>query len=296
LKNDCNILSAAADNKRRNGAIFSERKTARIHGLDFLRGLCVLLMILDHASFDIMMLIDWCPNFYYVDNFLTKLAYWVYYDWWDSAARLVLRLTIICVFFCISGICSAFSHNNALRSAKLAVASVTLSLFTITADKLFDLGITILFGVLHCLTVSIIICTVLQKLLKNNAKYACLGLGILFFVWGLLLDFYNLQGSQFDISGQQISALDYLRIAVGTRYYGADCFGLLPFAGIFLIGVYGGAELYKNKKPYLPLFKKAPFRPVCFVGRKAVWFYLLHQPVIFVLTVIIGTALGLKFV
>ncbi len=296
MKTDCNIYSAAAENIPRNGALFANAKPARIHGLDFLRGFCVLLMILDHASFDIMMLRVWSPNFYFEDNFLTDLSDWVFYDWWDGSVRLVLRLTVICIFFCISGICSSFSHNNALRSVKLAVASVTLSLFTVVADRLFDLGISILFGVLHCLTVSIVICTVLQKLLKDKAKYACLGLGILFFIWGLLLDFYRLQGSQFDISQQEISALDYLRIAVGTHYYGADCFGLMPFAGIFLIGAYGGSALYKNKKPYLPLFEKTPFRPVCFVGRKAVWFYLLHQPIIFVLTVIAGTVLGLKFV
>lgn len=276
--------------------LFKTRGAVRIAGLDLLRGLCVILMMLDHASFDVWEVGDIADNFYSKNNFFTRLYDWVVFDWWDGKTRLAIRLTVICIFFVISGICSSFSHNNAYRGLRLAIASATLSLFTIVADRLFDLGLTILFGVLHCLTVSILICALFQFLLKDKHKYACLGLGILFFIWGLLLDFYNLQDNPLtNLTFRSINFADYIRIMIGTRYYGADCFGLMPFAGIFLIGVYGGCELYKYKKPYLPLFNKTPFKPLCFVGRNAVWFYLLHQPLIFAVVMAIAAALGFTF-
>ena len=236
----------------------------------------------------------WSTNFSEVNNpFLTRLSDWVYYTWWEGQARMGIRLTVVCIFFAISGICSSFSRNNALRGVKLAVASVTLSLFTVVADSLFDLDISIVFGVLHCFTVAILLYALLEFLLADKAKYACLGLGILFFVWGLLLDFYNLQYTQPVVP--PYSLRDILRVAVGAAYTGADCFGILPYAGIFLIGAAGGKLLYPERRAYLPFFGHKAFRPVRFVGRNAIWFYLLHQPVVMLLIVLLGAILGLRF-
>ena len=254
----------------------------RIHGLDFLRGICVILMMFDHLAFDFAWLPEWSWNFYRVDNAAL------------TALRMVLRLSVISLFFILSGISSSFSHNNVLRGGKLAIASATLSLFTFSADRLFDLGLSIAFGVLHCLTVAILIFAVLQILLKDKAKYACLGLGVLFFIWGLRLDFYQTDRSN-NLTNVDLGVFEYLQLTIGAKYYGADSFGILPYGGIFLIGAYGGAVLYTEKRPYLPLFGKRGFRPVCFVGRKAVWFYLLHQLVLFGAVAGIGYLCGLRY-
>lgn len=252
-------------------------------------------MIIDHLSFDVSCLRYWTSNYYLTENWLTEVSDWVFDYWWDGTPRLILRLTVICVFFCISGICSSFSRHNGIRSLKIAVAAVVVSLVTLILDNLFDLGISILFGVLHCFTVCTFIYAVLDHFIGDKAKYAFLGLGILFFVWGLLLDFYNLQGDpQYDLSYRTVDFADYLRIAVGTRYYGSDCFGILPYCGIFLIGAFGGHNLYKYKREYLPLFSKKPFAPIRFIGKKAVWFYLLHQPVIFAVVMLLAAACGLR--
>ena len=294
LKNAYNKPYTATADRTSCAPLFAPKRTPRIHGLDFLRGLCVILMIFDHISFDFMWLPEFSYNFYEADNpFLVAMQSFCE-TWWDSTLRICLRLPVICLFFTISGISSSFSHNNVLRAVKLALASATLSLFTVLGDVFFDLGISIYFGVLHCFTVSVLLYAVLQLLLGNKAKYACLGLGLLLFVWGLFIDFYD-PPYLYGVDGHALTLTDYLQLAAGTRCYGADSFGILPNTGVFLLGCYGGAQLYRQKTPYLPLFAAKPFAPVRFVGRKAVWFYLLHQPVVLAVVGGIGMALGLRF-
>ena len=252
----------------------------RIYGIDLLRGICIILMILDHSSFDFSWLPLWNYEFYYkAPDWLFGLSNWCY-EWWYSTARMVIRLTVVCVFFVLSGISSVFSRNNFMRGIKLAAASFALSMFTVSADNLFDMGISIIFGVLHCFTVAILLYAVLDLLLKDKAKYACLGLGIVLFLWGLSFDFFQ-QSPLNNLTGRDIGFIEYFQIVTGSRYYGADCFGIMPWAGIFLIGVYGGTQLYRRKIPYLPILGHKVFYPVRFVGRNAIWFYLLHQPIVF---------------
>lgn len=298
MKNDYNTtISLVRTSPLKTPLFRPSAKQPRIAGLDFLRGICILLMILDHTSYDIMCLPEMSKNFYAAHiGWLERLSDWLIYSWWEGTPRMVLRLIVVCIFFALSGISTSFSKNNLLRGVKLAVASMGLTLFTLIVDDVYDMGISILFGVLHCFTVSVLLYVLIEFFAKDRAKYACLGLGILFFIWGLLLDFYNLQMyPDLNLTGRYIGFWDYIRIAVGTRYYGADCFGLLPHAGIFLIGVCGGKLLYPVRQPYCPVFAKTPFMPICFIGRNAIWFYLLHQPVLMVLVAVIGSFFGLRF-
>ena len=251
-------------------------------------------MVLDHSTFDFWYLVPYMSDNFYVaapDWFITFSD--LCETWWYSDLRVALRICVIFIFFTVSGICTSFSRNNFLRGIKLMLASSALSLFTVAADNLYDLGISIIFGVLHCFTVAILLYTLIYVLLKDKAKYACLGIGILMFIWGLTFDFYQMDASN-DLTFRAIGFSDYLKIMIGTKFYGADCFGIMPWAGIFLIGAYGGAQVYKHKTPYLPVFGKRGFAPVRFVGRKAVWFYLLHQPIILIVVYFICLSCGIK--
>ena len=251
-------------------------------------------MMLDHFAYDFAYLVPHGNGFHMnAPDWMADLSVFAM-DYWHSLTRMILRLTVVCMFFAISGISTSFSKNNLLRGVKISLAAAILSLFTVSADKLFSLGVSILFGVLHCMAAAILITTLLQFLLKDKAKYACLGLGILFFVWGLSFNFLM----QYELGGglrfSQIGFKEFLQLMVGTRWYGADWFGIMPWAGIFLIGVYGGKELYKYRTPYLPLFGHRAFVPIRFVGTKAIWFYLLHQPVIMGVVMLICSIYGIS--
>lgn len=270
-------------------------KNPRIYGLDVLRGICIILMVLDHFSYDVMMLPAWSYEFYSkAPAWLVSLSIWARNSWWHSKIRMAIRLTVICAFFTISGICTSFSKNNGLRGFKLGLASAILTIVTTQADKLFGLGVSILFGVLHCMTVAILITALLFALIKNKAKYACLGLGLLMFIWGLSFNFLMLPSLGGGLYYEEIGFTEYLQLMLGTKYFGADWFGIMPWAGIFLIGVYGGASIYEYRTPYLPFFEKKGFTPLCFVGKNAIWFYLLHQPVIMGITALICRIYGIS--
>lgn len=271
-------------------------KNRRMPELDFLRGFCVILMVLDHLCFDIMWLPHVTVNFFHAaPAFLVRLYFYIKNVWWGSAFRTSARLCVVGLFFCISGICTAFSRSNVLRGIKLAVAAALLSFVTLVADDLFGTDIGIVFGVLHCLAVSVFIFVLLDLLTKEKVPYACLALGLFLAVWGLMNNFHALENTAADLDGKYLGFVDFLRVAVGTRVYGSDCAGLLPYAGIFLIGAAGGKLLYADKRSKVPLLSKRPFAPVNAVGRRALIVYLVHQPLLIAILLALFAALGVRF-
>lgn len=268
----------------------------RIPELDFLRGFCVLLMIFDHLCLDFMWLPIYARNFFRTaPAFLARLNLYLVNQWWGSTFHISARLCVVSVFFCISGICTAFSRNNFIRSAKLAFFALLLSLATFTAKSLLGANIGIAFGVLHCLAASVLIFALLDLALKGNSAYACIALGLFLTVWGLMNNFYALENTAADLDGKYLGFVGFLRVVVGTRVYGSDCAGLLPYAGILLIGAAGGKLLYADKRSKLPFFGKLHFRPVTKIGRHALIIYLVHQPILLLILLGIFSLMGVRF-
>ena len=207
-------------------------------------------MVLDHLAFDIMWLPFFCENYYRVpENALSRLSDWVANSYWSANWRIAIRLPVIAVFFIISGICSSFSKSNGMRGVKLLLASLVLSFATFAADDLFGTDLGILFGVLHCFTVAVFLYVLLDFLLKDKSKYACLALGFLLMIWGMLIHFYEIpEMEELILAEHELNFKNILRVIGGFAYFGGDCFGVLPDAGFFLVGVYGGKALYENHK------------------------------------------------
>lgn len=223
----------------------------RIWELDAVRGVCILGMILFHILYDLQHLFHILPagNHALLDFIAT----------WGGT-----------LFFLISGICATLGTHPVRRGlivfgCGLAVSAVT---WAMAALGLTGKSMIILFGVLHCLGVSMLLWPLFRKL-----PWPVLGiLGSLMAAAGLYLDSRRFPVSPW-LFPLGIKAPDFAS---------ADYFPLLPFFGFFLLGAVLGRLLYKNRQSLFPQVDSSR-RFVRFftqTGRWSLPIYLLHQPVI----------------
>ena len=122
------------------------------------------------------------------------------------------------------------------------------------------------FGILSCLG----LCMILYSLFKDANKWLIFGAGIVFVALGFYVDSIRLEMPYFIFLG--------LRPA---GYSAGDYFPMLPNFGYFLVGVFLGKTVYKNKKTLMPRVNDNSIIIRCFsfLGRQSLWIYLAHQPV-----------------
>lgn len=236
-------------------------KRNRVWELDFVRGLAVLGMVFIHMNYAL--------NAYFDINILASLP-----DF-EKIVLLVMDYGGI-LFIFISGICCCFSHNNLKRGLQLFFIAMLVTYVTFMYEHFVDPNnlYTILFGILHCLSLCMIAGHFLLKLPQKqyitNIIYTVLG--ILLVIAGLWL-----ADAQVDIPGI-CGSLIY------PWFLSSDYFPLLPALGWFVLGLAVGNSFYKKGKAFIPSQKVGRFplvSGISFVGRHSLIIYLLHQPVLF---------------
>ena len=223
----------------------------RVWELDALRGICIIGMIVVHFFYDLSM-------------FGAKA---IHLPGWF----LFIRQYGHVLFVLISGICATFASRSTLRRG-LVVFGCGLLVSYVTFFMDYILGFTnlrIWFGILHMLG----LCMLLYPVFRKLPFWALALLGAAFVALGFWLE-------------TQTVAVDFL-FPIGLRsasfYVGSDYFPLFPGLGWFLIGAAVGKTAYRSKQSLLPKVNadNPILRGLRFVGKHSLWFYLLHQPVLF---------------
>ena len=144
-------------------------KRSRIWEIDFLRGACIILMILDHLTMLLGMYFG--PAWFGADMAGSGgAAFCRWCDWFHtSPERAVAHAIVIFIFFSISGISSSFSRSNVRRGLILAAVAMLYTGVTYAADSLFGMNIRVTFGVLHCFAACILIWALVDILCRRNA-------------------------------------------------------------------------------------------------------------------------------
>ncbi|MCK9536922.1 MAG: DUF1624 domain-containing protein, partial [Bacilli bacterium] len=210
------------------------------------------------------------------NHFLVQATHFASNYFTTSLSQYIRIFCIAGVFLFISGICVNFSHNNYKRGFRLLTISLLLSLISWMISLVMNNGSFIIyFGILHCLAIAMLLSEPMKKLPKPLVfVLAVLMLGV-----GLYLE-KNKINSHFLFIPFNITPKGFIT---------ADYYPILPYGAFYLFGYLVGGRLYQDKTS---LFRKERnIVPFNFLGKTALWFYLIHQIFLFLFLYLVGLIL-----
>ncbi len=227
------------------------KNTPRFFEIDFLRGIAVTTMVL----------YNWLFALDYLGIYRTAITsgFWFYFARITAAAFILLAGASLTL--------SASKGREAAYRIKRGLKIFSWGLIITAVTWLFLGEAYVRFGILHLIGLSIILALPLSKMRRLN-----LSLGIILIALGAYLQ-------KFSFGFSWLLWLGF----IPKNFYTVDYFPLLPWLGVFLIGIFLGNTLYKNgaRKFEIRDLSEVPFvRAFSFLGRNSLLIYLMHQPVL----------------
>jgi uncharacterized membrane protein len=193
----------------------------------------------------------------------------------DSPPVLLFLYPISSTFLLLVGISLTVSYSRVqqklskrqlhVKFLKRGTSVFGLGLLITLATWVYPHDGYIVFGVLHCIGLSILLAYPLIRFrnLSLILGVLCIILGV-FLRIAVIVDFPWLLWLGF----------------VPSDFYTLDYFPLLPWFGVVLIGIFLGNSFYQNNARKFSLKDHSQFmlsRGLCFLGRHSLIIYLLHQ-------------------
>lgn len=269
-------------------------KKRRVWELDVIRGIAVIAMCFDHLMCDFIMLPYWFSNYKKVGNGFIGALVKFGNAYWDSSFRFWAHNIFVLLFLFLVGTSCAFSRDNTKRGCMLFVVAWLFTAASLVAKKMGILDQGIIFGILDCIALCILCASAVDiatKPIKALNIYAPLAIGVIVLAFGIKFEFWKL-GEPYDKTFTAAHIYDYI---MGIKGYGDDWFGLFPYVGAVLLGMYWGKAAYKTRISLLPRADGVWFKPFKFVGRHALLFYVLHQVAIAGIVMALCLCLGYRF-
>jgi uncharacterized membrane protein len=226
-------------------------KSKRLWEIDTFRGIAIIMMIVYHIIFDFNYF-----GIYKINIYFPPLRVFLY--------------SIGTIFLLIVGISlhlSFLKNQMKLKYLKRGLMIFFIGILITIVTWFYPHDGFIVFGVLHCIGLSIIL------------SYPFLKLYYLNLVFGLILVSIGIFLTQFSFDFNYILFLGFRP----DGFYTLDYFPILPWFGVVLIGIFIGKLFYKKdqintKSSYLS--EKFIIKKLAFLGRHSLIIYLIHQPIL----------------
>jgi len=236
-------------------------KKPRYTLIDILRGVSVILMVIYHATWDLVYVYD------------------VKVEWFTSPFGAGLQAYILWSFIIISGFSFSLGRKKLFRGLTVLLASLAVSLVTF----FFMPDNMIKHGVLTLLGSAMIILALTDKLLSKIPYYIGIPLSLLLFFF-----FYDAQigyagfGEALRIPLPESLFANELTAYLGfppEGFHSSDYVPLFPWVFLFIFGyrLFGLFRRFDLMK-YLSGIRIPPLE---WIGRHALEIYLIHQPAVY---------------
>lgn len=228
---------------------------------DIIRGVSVIAMIVYHTMWDLVYLFG------------------VSVPWFKTDMGFLFQQSICWSFVLISGFCWHLGKKKIKRSVIVLACSLVLTAVTaiVMPEQI------ILHGVLSLIGTAMLVTIPLDKIFKKVHP-----------LWGIVISFllflltYDVNNGFVGIAGHKLFELpENLYINTVTAFFGfphdafysSDYVPILPWIFVFFIGYFIYALLERKNK--LKFLSKFTCKPIEFIGRHSLEFYMAHQPIIF---------------
>ena len=230
-----------------------EQTKQRIELMDAMRGLALCLMVIHHFLYDLCAFCG-APWWLFTNPVFDPLHYF-----------------FAGLFILLSGVSSNFSRSNLKRGLKALAVSLGITLVT------WFMGMPIVFGVLHLLATCMLLYGLTQgfwRKLNDKAPWVVPTLSII----GIL-------ATAKLVNGYPTTTPHLWMFGLTTPdFTSSDYFPLLPWMFVFLPGTWAGKYVRDGRLPRWFYQAKAP--RLAAVGRQALLIYVVHQPVLYGLTML----------
>lgn len=261
-------------------------KKSRIWELDFLKGFAIIMMIFDHILYDLKNLSSLFSNFFELNiplfNWLNEMGK----IYWFSELRFFGQLFFISLFLVISGINFTLSKSNLRRGIKLLIVSIIISIFTFLIEFLIKADVFIVFGIIHMYAICILLIYLFRKIYNNELFIFILGTIII--IIGFVFEFWNYNYIS------NIKLVDIPELIIGTKAYGSDSFGIIPYLGVMMLGTVIGNSIYNNKLSLIPIKNRKGINIVKWFGKNSLIIFLTHQVILYIFILGLGYLFGYR--
>ena len=240
----------------------------RLHALDALRGFTLIHMIAFHGMWNLVYLFG------------------IHAPWYRGTTGYIWQQSICWTFILLSGFCFSLGRKPLKRGLTVFAGGAVVSVVTCIAMP----DSRILFGVLTCLGSCMILLALIEKWVKKIPNAA----GLIGSVAAFAV-LRNVSGGSLGFENWVICQLpeglyrNYLTAYLGfphRGFYSTDYFPLIPWFFLFLTGFFL-FRILDGKNLNGRLFSRGQIPVLNWLGRNSLLVYLLHQPILYGLCLLI---------